>query len=117
MKLRNQSLLVAGISLVWLTSGCGKEDNSDASFSCTLPGGGACVDYIGSDYDNKNTVTLACESISGTFQESTCTADNRVGSCHLDQGTPTEKMRRYYSPSYSDSSANADCTDGTYTSG
>jgi hypothetical protein len=70
---------------------------------------GQCRDWYGSGNID---LEVSCNGIGGTFSSSTpCPSDTRVGSCTLDPVLGVSAVYNYYSPTYTETSAQQHCTD------
>jgi len=106
------------------TGGAGQGGTSANSFlgSCDTrsnPGvsEGQCRDWNGSSNVD---VEVSCNGIDGTFDASiACPSEARVGSCTLSATLGVSATYNYYSPKYTDATAQDHCTslDGTWKAG
>lgn len=107
-------------------AGCGSDDpaTGPAAGSCNFVSSGGittCYEYYGSGYTTA-TAQTACSNLNSggtaTYSTSACPTTDRVGSCRIRAGQPTEEYIRYLTGNTSDA-AEATCTvrSGTYTAG
>src|SRR5438067_770014 len=67
--------------------------------ACTIQGGKTCFDYPGSSYTTAS-VQTACGRIRGVYSPGACATSDRVGSCKIYVGEPTEQTVRYYTSGF-----------------
>ena len=114
--------VVGGMSAALV--GCNGDSDPTATgggsnLSCAVSSSGidTCVDYTGAGYVSAASVESGCEQSLGTFSESPCRTENRVGTCTYNSGLPTEFQTRYYSPSLTVEAAEVVCPAGVFTAG
>ena len=110
-------LLALSLAACESESDSGSSTDSTSNVSCALSSSGidTCVDYTGNGYTSVAAIQAGCSL--GTYSDSPCSSESRIGTCTWNSGLPTEFRIRYYSPSLDAAAAEAACTDGTFTAG
>lgn len=127
--------VVAVLILAHYMTSCRKNESSSTPSttqsgalvgSCVFSSGATaafCIEYRGSYYSTpanltsiQNQCTAGASGLTGTFTNGAlCSTTSRVGSCLIGTGTAAESALRYFSPTFTASSAQSACgTSGTF---
>jgi hypothetical protein len=113
------------LALILFTSilaACGgstnKCDTANITASCTATSSSTCFDYTGLSSSDATSIQNQCQNSHNTYGGSACSATNRVGTCSVPDSTPGSNLLcgtgtfsiRYYSPTFSTSTAQSACT-------
>lgn len=85
--------------------------------TCDVPVAGQCVDFANLSSADLGTLPTHCAGFGGTWSNTPCSATNRVGTCRIPPGGNTgvncspngSVLERYYSPSYTQPTAQTAC--------
>ena len=81
--------------------------------SCNEPVNGVCQEVSGMTGADLSNFQSSCTSAPGTNSTAVCSLANRVGTCVFADPTPgVSNVIRYYSPTWSATSAQTSCTSG-----
>lgn len=117
--------ILQSIVTAFLLSAVAACSSSETSTPAGSPGScdetakvGICWDYTGTQFTPTN-VQSACPSLA-TYSPQPCPTANRIGSCSVYTGQPTEQTVRYFSPKFDEAHAKTTCAaqvGGVYTPG
>ena len=95
------------------TSGTGTYTDLLPHASCDRPGEGVCQESSGLSGTDLVLFQSSCTSNPGTNSTAACTAASRVGTCVYPDPSPgISNVLRFYSPTWSATSAETECTSG-----
>ena len=84
--------------------------HADSNGSCTFADEGSCVQYDGAGYTQvRAQIQAACQEESGSYSADGCSAQGKLGTCHMDEEAPTYYSISFYAPMTSDD-AKASCS-------
>ena len=114
-----QFLWAALLLFLIAATGCGGGGDDDdgvdsggtggSAGSCSVPPASTCIDYTGSIWTATSAQDNCKDLPSSTYSSSACPTADRVGSCAHAQGGDGEYVTHYYSPTFSETTAESAC--------